>query len=66
MKILVTIALALAFTGCQTFNSQEQYILRLADKCEEINITSQQTKLKCPNYVDRKNGTSTVTKNKSK
>jgi hypothetical protein len=66
MRVLVAATLALLFTGCQTFSSQEQYILKLADKCEEISITSQQTKLKCPNYVDRKNGTSAATKNKSK
>ena len=67
MKLLMMGAMSMVFMGCGTLNmDQREYVLKLADKCDEIHITPQQTKLKCPNYVEGRNGTrpSTATKHK--
>jgi hypothetical protein len=66
MKILV-VSMTLGLVGCGAFRmDQQEYILKLAEKCEQISITPQKTNLTCPNYVDGKNGTNTSTKNTRK
>ena len=52
MKISIILTVVMGLIGCQSIrdNQQQEYILRLADKCEVISISSRGTDLECPNY----------------
>lgn len=56
-SILVLIVAAVGLMGCGAFKmDQQEYVLKLADKCSSIQITPQKTALKCPNLVEGENG----------
>lgn len=49
MKIVLLLT-TMAMMGCASagFGPQREYMLQLADKCSEVEVSEQRTKLTCP------------------